>query len=99
MIDNPQIYCTSVNNFNDFSRCLSFFNENWLFRGHADAQWSLSTSLERSYDDYYKEFTKELEQHSPSSRCFAQSKHLAISFIVVESTMWIARLNRHGNPG
>ena len=76
MIDNPQIYCTSVNNFNDFSRCLSFFNENWLFRGHADAQWSLSTSLERSYDDYYKEFTKELEQHSP--RVYARIKELTL---------------------
>ena len=89
MIDNPQIYCTSVNNFNDFSRCLSFFNENWLFRGHADAQWSLSTSLERSYDDYYKEFTKELEQHSP--RVYARIKELTLHHLRYEDEFAAAK--------
>ena len=64
MWDEHKIYTIRVEKFDDFIKCLECFGSIWLFRGHTDAEWSLSTSLERAYKDYYKETEKNLEQSS-----------------------------------
>ena len=55
MANPPQVYCIKINDIKDFLQCLECFDENWLFRGHANADWSLSTSLERANNDHVNE--------------------------------------------
>ena len=52
MWDEHKIYTIRVEKFDDFIECLECFGSIWLFRGQADADWGLSTSLERAYSNY-----------------------------------------------
>ena len=64
MANVPQVYCIKINDIKDFLQCLECFDENWLFRGHANADWPLSTSLERANNDHVNELDIHCFHHS-----------------------------------
>lgn len=72
MTNTPQVYCIKINDIKDFLQCLECFDENWLFRGHANADWSLSTSLERANNDYIEELDIRCPRHPEAKKRLIQ---------------------------
>ena len=55
---SSKVLCFKINDETDLMHCFWSFSEGYFFRGHADADWLLQTTLERRYSDYHKESLK-----------------------------------------
>ena len=56
----PLVSCFKITNWDALSLCIRIFNDGF-FRGHGNADWNLSTTLERRYSSYCKETDLRLE--------------------------------------
>src|SRR5262245_46539855 len=73
--------------------------EGWAFRGHADARWSLMSTLDR-YLDAYIEKRYWVAQEERIKRIFRRKAHLFLSHIPEpgDTFQWLALMQHHGAP-
>lgn len=70
VISKPRILCFKIENWDDFALCLNVFGRDWLFRGHGDAAWDLTTALDR------KKYAVESEEKVLVNQCDEITKQL-----------------------
>ena len=58
-IAEPQVYCFKITTWDSLCLCIRIFSDGF-FRGHSNANWKLSTTLERRYSLYDKEMNLRL---------------------------------------
>ena len=70
MVETPKVLCFQINDYDDLSYCpLIFLKDHYFFRGQANAEWGLKTSLERKYDAYREESLKIGQQENNIAYC------------------------------
>jgi len=71
----------------------------WAFRGHADARWLLTSTLNR-YLDAYIEKRYWVAQEERIKRIFRRKAHLFLSHIPEprDTFQWLALMQHHGAP-
>ena len=55
MAKTAKVLCFRINDEKDLVHVFWCFSQGYFFRGHADAQWRLQTTLERKYSEYHQE--------------------------------------------